>query len=327
MSRAWRVHQYGEPEAVLRLEQTPDLVPGPGQIRVRVAAVSCNFADVLLCRGGYQQKPPPPFTPGLEACGWVDALGADVDSGLLTARVVGQPVLPHGGFSETTLMDATEAHVVPSAIDDVTAATLHLTYLSAWLGLHRRGAIAAGDVVVVTAAAGGVGSAAVQLAHAAGATVIGIVSGADKAATAVMLGADVVIDRSRQNVIESVKSVAPQGADVVFDSVGGDAYNQATKYIAFEGRIVVVGFASSEIPHARLNHPMVKNYTIVGLHWSLYSKYRPDLVHRAQSAVFDMASSGLITPLIHRRAELHEVPAALSELASGRVQGKTVITI
>lgn len=326
MSRAWRVHQYGEPEAVLRFEQTPDPIPGPGQIRVRVAATSCNFADVLLCRGGYQQKPTPPFTPGLEVCGQVDDLGSEVDIGLLTARVVGQPVLPYGGFAETALMDAQAVHVVPSNIDDVTAATLHLTYLTAWLGLHRRGSITAGDVVVVTAAAGGVGSAAVQIAHAAGATVIGIVSGTDKAAAALALGADVVIDRSHQDVIESVKSVAPQGADVVFDSVGGIAYNQATKYIAFEGRIVVVGFASSDIPKAQLNHALVKNYTIAGLHWSLYSKYRPDLVRSAQSAIFDMTSDGLIKPLIGRRAGLDEVPAALGELADGRTQGKTVIT-
>lgn len=184
MSRAWKVREYGEPSSVLRLEESTVPTPGHGQVRLRVAATSCNFADILLCRGEYQQKPVPPFTPGLEVCGWVDDIGGGVEPRLLASRIVGQPILPHGGFAEATLMNANEAYVVPQEIDDVTAATLHLTYLTAWLGLHRRAAIKPGDVVVVTAAAGGVGSAAVQVARAAGATVIAIVSDAGKAATA-----------------------------------------------------------------------------------------------------------------------------------------------
>ncbi|WP_172652563.1 NADPH:quinone oxidoreductase family protein [Rhodococcus opacus] len=327
MSRAWKVREYGEPSSVLRLEESTVPTPGHGQVRLRVAATSCNFADILLCRGEYQQKPVPPFTPGLEVCGWVDDIGGGVEPRLLASRIVGQPILPHGGFAEATLMNANEAYVVPQEIDDVTAATLHLTYLTAWLGLHRRAAIKPGDVVVVTAAAGGVGSAAVQVARAAGATVIAIVSDAGKAATAAGLGADHVVDRSGGDVIEQVKALAPEGAHIVFDSVGGKAYEQATKYIAFEGRIVVVGFASGYIPRPHLNHAFVKNYTIAGLHWSLYRKYRPDLVHIAQAAIFEMASAGLIDPLITARLGLEDVPTALDDLAHGRTQGKTVITV
>ena len=327
MSRAWKVREYGEPSSVLRLEESTVPTPGHGQVRLRVAATSCNFADVLLCRGEYQQKPIPPFTPGLEVCGWVDDIGGGVEPRLLASRIVGQPILPNGGFAEVTLMNADEAYVVPREIDDVTAATLHLTYLTAWLGLHRRAAIKPGDVVVVTAAAGGVGSAAVQVARAADATVIAIVSDAGKAATAAGLGADHVVDRSSGDVIEQVKALAPEGAHIVFDSVGGKAYEQATKYIAFEGRIVVVGFASGYIPRPHLNHAFVKNYTIAGLHWSLYRKYRPDLVHIAQAAIFEMASAGLIDPLITARLGLEDVPTALDDLAHGRTQGKTVITV
>ena len=327
MSRAWKVRQYGEPSSVLRLEAATVPTPGHGQVRLRVAATSCNFADVLLCRGEYQQKPDPPFTPGLEVCGWVDDIGGGVDPMLLASRVVGQPILPHGGFADVALLNADEVYIVPRAIDDSVAATLNLTYLTAWLGLHRRASIKSGDTIVITAAAGGVGSAAVQVARAAGATVIAIVSGADKAATASRLGADVVIDRSDGDVIEQVKAAAPDGADIVFDSVGGKAYEQATKYIAFEGRIVVIGFASGYIPRPHLNHALVKNYTIAGLHWSLYRKHRPDLVHIAQAAIFEMAAAGLIDPLITARLGLEDVPTALEQLAHGRTQGKTVITV
>lgn len=327
MSRAWKVREYGEPHSVLRLEQTPPPIPGPGQVRVRVTAASCNFADVLLCRGQYQQKPSPPFTPGLEVCGRVDDLGAGVDIQLLTQRIVGQALLPHGGFADYTLMNAADTHPVPHSIDDATAATLHLTYLTAWLGLHRRAEMTAGDVVVVTAGAGGVGSAAVQIARAGGATVIAIVSDPNKAATATALGADVVIDRSHVDVIQAVKAAAPNGVDIVFDSVGGRAYEQAAKYIGFEGRIIVVGFASGTIPEPRLNHALVKNYTIAGLHWSLYTERCPELVRAAQRDIFDMAAMGLIDPLITSRVDIGDLPRALRELASGTTQGKTVVTV
>ncbi|QYB00820.1 NADPH:quinone oxidoreductase family protein [Rhodococcus sp. USK10] len=327
MTRAWQVHEYGEPGSVLTLGNVPDLNPGDGQVRVRVAATSCNFADVLLCRGQYQHKPVPPFTPGLETCGIIDSLGEGVDPILLGTRIVGQPTLPHGGFAETALMNAADTYSVPGLIDDSTAATLHLTYLTAFLGLHRRAAMRAGDTVVVTAAAGGVGSAAVQIARAAGARVIGIVSGADKADAAARMGADTVIDRKSEDVLERVRAAAPDGADIVFDSAGGHAYELATKYIAFEGRIVVVGFASGSTPQPRLNHALVKNYTITGLHWSLYQRYRPDLVQEAQAAIFDMAAAGTIEPLITARVDLDAVPAALEDLAHGRTQGKIVCTL
>lgn len=326
MFRAWRVREYGEPVAVLRLEEAAVPMPRSGEVRVRIAAASCNFADVLLCRGKYQQRPNPPFTPGLEVCGWVVDVGDDVDAALVGERVVGQPTLPHGGFAECALLNAGSAFRVPDDIDDATAATLHLTYLTAWLGLHRRASIAAGDVVVVTAAAGGVGSAAVQVARAAGATVIAIVSNAAKAETVARLGADVVLDSSADDVIARVRTAAPRGADIVFDAVGGDAYHQATKYIAFEGRIVIVGFASGGVPRPELTHAFVKNYTIAGLHWTLYRTQRPELVGAGQAAIFDMARAGHIQPLI-TQIGLDDVPHALEELAHGRAHGKTVVVV
>ncbi|KWX21607.1 alcohol dehydrogenase [Mycolicibacterium wolinskyi] len=325
MAGAWTVREHGEPGAVLRWETMPDPQPGTGQVRVRVAATSCNFADVLLCRGEYQQKPAMPFTPGLELCGIVDEVGAGVAEDLLGCRVVGQPVLPHGGYAELAILDAPDAVAVPEQLGDAEAATLHLTYLTAWLGLHRRAAVRTGDVVVVTAAAGGVGSAAVQLARAAGATVIGIASGPEKLATVAEIGADVAIDGAQEDAVARVREVAPGGADIVFDPVGGNAYESATKYIAFEGTIVVVGFASGTIPQPRLNHAFVKNYTIAGLHWTLYRRHNPALIQRAQTELFELAAAGRITPLITQRLKMADVPAALDALAVGKTRGKTVI--
>ncbi|MDV3125955.1 NADPH:quinone oxidoreductase family protein [Mycobacterium sp. 21AC1] len=325
MAGAWTVRELGEPGTVLRWEDMPVPLPAAGQLRVRVEAASCNFADVLLCRGAYQHKPDPPFTPGLEMCGVVDAVGRRVDPALQGALVVGQPVLPHGGFAELALMESVDALAVPSGIDQTSAATLHLTYLTAWLGLHRRAAVQPGSVVVVTAAAGGVGSAAVQLARAAGARVVGIASGPAKVDTVRRLGAELAIDGADADVVATVREFAPTGADIVFDPVGGAAYESATKYVAFEGTIVVVGFASGTIPAPRLNHPFVKNYTIAGLHWALYRQYHPDLIAKAQSEIFALALAGTITPLITRCVGIDGVPSALEDLAHGRTQGKTVI--
>ncbi|MBY8861398.1 NADPH:quinone oxidoreductase family protein [Nocardia sp. CA2R105] len=324
MAGAWTVREFGEPGEVMRWESMPDPQPAAGQVRVRVAASSCNFADILLCRGGYQEKPAMPFTPGLEVCGIVDEVGDGVDPALRGTRVVGQPVLPHGGFAELALMGASDALAVPDGIDESVAATLHLTYLTAWLGLHRRATVREGDVVVVTAAAGGVGSAAVQVARAAGARVIGIASGPAKVDTVLQMGADLAIDGAAEDVITRVREFAPAGADIVFDPVGGDAYQRATKYIGFEGTIVVVGFASGTIPAPELNHAFVKNYTIAGLHWTLYRRHRPALVRQAQAEIFALARSGAISPLITEHS-FGDVPAALDRLASGRTRGKTVV--
>ncbi|WP_225929124.1 NADPH:quinone oxidoreductase family protein [Rhodococcus opacus] len=326
--RSWHVQQHADPRTALLLRDTALPAPAPGQLRVRVSATSCNFADVLLCRGRYQDKPELPFTPGLETCGIVESVGAGVSAELVGVRVVGQPVLPHGGFADFAMLDSATALAVPSGIPDASAATLHLTYLSAWLGLCRRGAMRAGEVVVITAAAGGVGFAAAQIAMAAGVTVIGIVSGPEKKALVEAHGVPVVIDRSSGEVPAQVRAASPTGgADIVFESVGGDAYREATKYINFEGRIVVVGFAGGTVPQPPLNHALIKNYTIAGLHWGLYWKHRPDVVHKAQSEIFELFQRQKISPLISRTIAIDDVADALQELADGRTHGKSVMTL
>jgi NADPH:quinone reductase len=323
--RAWQVPQLGEPRDVLTLAEVPDPAPGPGQVLVRVRAAAANFPDVLMCRGGYQVRPPLPFTPGVELCGEVVAAGPGVSGFAAGDRVIGGPALPSGAFAEFAIMNADGIAPAPEGLDDAEAAVFFITYQTGWFGLHRRARLTAGETLLVHAAAGGVGSGAVQLGKAAGARVIGVVGGERKAEAARALGADVVIDRHREDFVAVVKEVtAGRGADVVYDPVGGQAYARSTKCIAFEGRILVVGFASGEIPSAALNHVLIKNYSVVGLHWGLYQAKDPQAIADCHRQLSKLAADGLIRPLVGERLGLADVPEGLQRLAGGDTIGRLV---
>ena len=325
--RAWQVERIGEPRDVLTLTEVPDPEPGPGQVLVRVLGAAANFPDVLMCRGGYQVRPPLPYTPGIELCGEVVAAGPGVTGVAVGDRVIGGPAMPYGAFAELALMNAEAALPAPAGLDDAEAAAFFITYQTGWFGLHRRAQLAAGETLLVQAAAGGVGSGAVQLGKAAGARVIGVVGGERKAEVARSLGADVVIDRRSQDFVSVVKDVTGgRGADVVYDSVGGEAYTRSTKCVAFEGRIVVVGFASGEIPSAALNHALIKNYSIVGLHWGLYQTKEPQAIRDAHAQLTKLVADGAIRPLVGERLGLAEVARGLQRLADGDTVGRIVVT-
>ncbi|GGQ51525.1 NADPH:quinone oxidoreductase family protein [Streptomyces althioticus] len=314
--QAWQVHELGEPGEVMRLADVERPTPGEGQVLLRVRAAAVNFPDALMCRGQYQTRPPLPFTPGVEICG-------ETDDG---RRVIANPALPHGGFAEYALADAAALLPAPDALDDAEAAALHIGYQTAWFALHRRARLEAGETLLVHAAAGGVGSAAVQLGKAAGATVIGVAGGADKAAVARDLGCDVVIDRREQDVVAAVKeATGGRGADVIFDPVGGDAYTQSAKTVAFEGRIVIVGFASGTIPSPGLNHALIKNYAILGLHWGLYNTRNPELVRHCHEQLTDLAAKGAIKPLVSRRVPLAGAADAVQRVADGVTTGRVTV--
>jgi NADPH:quinone reductase len=323
--RAWQVAEPGEPRDVLRLAEVPDPEPGPGQVLVRVLAAAANFPDVLLCRGGYQVRPPLPFTPGIELCGEVVAAGPGVTGFAAGDRVVGGSSLPSGAYAELALMNAGSVFPAPEGLDDAEAAAFFITYQTGWFGLHRRARLAAGETLLVHAAAGGVGSGAVQLGKAAGARIIGVVGGPRKAEAARAIGADVVVDRLSQDFVEVVKeATGGVGADVVYDPVGGEAYTRSTKCIAFEGRILVVGFASGQIPSAALNHALIKNYSIVGLHWGLYQAREPGAITEAHAALSELVAEGAIRPLIGGRLGLADVAAGVQRLADGDTVGRIV---
>jgi NADPH:quinone reductase len=325
--KAWQIYQLGEPRDALRLAEVPDPEPGPGQALVRVLGAAANFPDVLMCQGSYQVRPPLPFTPGVELCGEVVTVGSGVTGIAVGDRVIGGPTLPFGAYAELALMDAGAILPAPEGLDDAEAAAFFITYQTGWFGLHRRARLAAGETLLVQAAAGGVGSGAVQLGKAAGARVIGVVGGERKAEVARSLGADVVVDRHRQDFVQVVKEVTDgRGADVVYDPVGGEAYARSTKCIAFEGRILVVGFASGQIPSATLNHALVKNYSIVGLHWGLYRTKEPQAIGECHRQLTTLVADGAIRPLVSERLGLDDVPGALDKLAHGDTVGRIVIT-
>ena len=323
--KAWRVTELGEPRDALVLDEIDTPEPDVGQVLVRVLASAANFPDVLMCRGRYQVRPELPFTPGVELCGEVVALGEDVTDLAVGDRVLGSPALPCGGFAEYAVMDRATTFLAPDALNDAEASSLHIGYQTGWFGLHRRAGLRVGETLLVHAAAGGVGSAAIQLGKAAGARVIGVVGGAAKADYARRLGADVVVDRYSEDFVEVVEAETKgRGADVIYDPVGGDTYQRSTKCVAFEGRILVVGFAGGEIQSAALNHALVKNYSIVRLHWGLYNTYDPATVQECHAEVTRLAEEGLVKPLVSERLALSDVAAGVQRLADGSTVGRVV---
>ncbi|NED02841.1 NADPH:quinone oxidoreductase family protein [Streptomyces sp. SID6648] len=314
--QAWRVHRNGEPGEVMRLEETDRPTPGDGQVLVEVRVANVNFPDALLCRGQYQVRPTLPFTPGVEVCGTTED----------GRRVLATPALPHGGFADYVVADEAALLPAPDALDDAEAAALHIGYQTGWFGLHRRAHLQPGETLLVHAAAGGVGSAAVQLGKAAGAQVIGVVGGPDKAAVARELGCDLVIDRRSEDIVAAVKeATGGRGADVVYDPVGGDAYAKSAKCVAFEGRILVVGFASGVIPTPALNHALVKNYSVVGLHWGLYNTKDPAAVRACHEELTKLAEQGIVKPLISERVAMGGAADAVQRVADGTSTGRIVV--
>lgn len=324
--KAWRVHENGEPRDVMRLDDVPPPEPGPGEVLLRVRAANVNFPDAMLCRGTYQIRPPLPFTPGVELCGEVTALGEGVTGLEAGTRVITTAALPGGAFAQYAVVPAEGVFPAPESLDDAAAAALHIGYQTGWFGLHRRAALRPGETLLVHAAAGGVGSAAVQLGKAAGATVIGVVGGPEKAEAARKLGADIVVDRYAEDFVAVVKeATAGRGANVVYDPVGGDAYTRSTKCVAFEGRIVVVGFTSGTVPAPGLSHALVKNYAILGLHWGLYNTHDPVAVRHAHDELSRLVADGEIDPLVSERVPLAGAADAVQRVADGVTVGRVVV--
>ncbi len=325
--RALRVTELGEPQDVLRLEDIDVPAVPPGGVRLRVHAASLNFPDVLMARGEYQVKPPLPFTPGAEVAGVVDAVADGVtDAGLEPgARVLAIPNFGNGGFTEFTTADASTVFPIPDSMPFGAASALHVVYQTGYLALHRRAQLQPGETLLVHAGAGGVGSAAIQLGRAAGARVIATAGGPEKVEICRQLGADFAIDYRKQDFVDAVKEyTGGRGADVVYDPVGGDTYDRSTKCIAFEGRILIIGFTGGRFAEARTNHVLIKNYAVVGVHWGLYNVMNPALIRANHDALIALYEAGKIDPLISETVALEDVPAALARLGSRGTYGKVV---
>jgi NADPH2:quinone reductase len=328
--RAWRHSEHGEPADVLGLAEVPVPEPGPGQVAVAVGACGLNFADALLCRGSYQVRPGLPATPGIEVAGRIVATGPGVDPGRVGERVVALPDLPHGGLAEVCLAADAGAWLRPDEVGDLEAAAVTITYGTAWVGLFRRGGLREGDTVLVHAAAGATGAAAVQLAAGAGARVLATAGGPTKVALARAHGADAAWD-SRADGFDLVGEVRAAtgggGVDVVFDPVGGDLFDASRRVVAFEGRYVVVGNASGRVPQLPTNHVLVKNYAVVGLHWGAYLDHRPAVLREAHDAVMAAVAAGRLHPAVGAVVPFEGAAGAVAAIAAGTTTGKQVVVV
>jgi len=323
--RAWRVHELGAPESALCLDDIDAPTPGPGQVAIAVRAASLNFPDVLMCLGQYQLKPELPFSPGAEVAGVVEAIGDGVTRVAVGDRVLAIPVVGFGGFAEHTVAHESTVHAIPDAMSFDFAAALHVTYQTGYLALHRRAQLQSGETLLVHAGAGGVGSAAIQLGKAAGARVIATAGGAAKRDLCLELGADHAIDYQSEDFVAEVKEyTSGRGADVIFDPVGGDVFDRSRKCIAFEGRLLVIGFTSGRIPEAPANHVLIKNYSVVGVHWGLYLEKAPSVVPEVHAELVRLFEAGRIRPYVTERIDFEAIPAALTRLAGRGTTGKVV---
>ncbi|GLZ43939.1 oxidoreductase [Actinomycetospora sp. NBRC 106375] len=311
--RAWRVPRYGPFADVLEVGDVPRPEPGAGETRVRVAAAALNFADILHTAGEYQERVPPPFTPGLEVAGVTDD----------GRRVFGPVALPHGGFAEEAVLRTTWPW--PEGMSAAQAAGFFVSYQTGWCALHHRTTLRAGETLLVLAAAGGVGLAAVQLGRAAGARVIGVVGDGAKAAVVRDAGAgDVLVDPD--DLVAAVREITDgRGADVVYDPVGGDSFDAVRRVVAWEGRLLVIGFAGGRIADAPTNHALVKNYGVLGVHWSAYQQRAPELVAAWQREIEALWDRRAIDPLVGAEYAFDELPDALAELQARRTTGRVVL--
>jgi len=323
--RAWRVAELGEPAAVLHEAEHTTPQPRADEVALDVAAAALNFPDVLMCRGEYQMKPELPFIPGSEVAGTISALGDGVDGLEVGQRVLALPALGHGAFAEQTVASAATTYPIPDELDWAAAASMHITYQTGHLALHHRARLLPGETLLVHAGAGGVGSAAIQLGLAAGARVFATAGGAEKVDVCRQLGAELAIDYRADDFVEIVKeATAGRGVDVVYDPVGGDTFDRSRKCIAWEGRILVIGFTSGRIPEVPANHVLIKNYAVVGVHWGMYNLLEPGHVRRTHDHLLELALEGKIAPLVSEEISGSQLPDALERLAHRGTWGKVV---
>jgi NADPH2:quinone reductase len=321
--RAIVVDRWKEP-GELAVSEIPEPQLRAGTLKVEVRAAGCNFFDILMVRGRYQVKPPFPFTPGAEIGGVVCEVGDGVEGFSVGDRVFAVPNI--GGFAEVAVVPAGCAYRLPESMPFAQGAAFPIVYSTSYLGLVQRANLQPGEDLLVHAAAGGVGLAAVQLGKALGARVIATAGGAEKLAIARQNGADDVIDYREEDFAAGVMALTGgKGADVIYDSVGGDVFNRSLKCIAWNGRLLVIGFASGHIPTVRVNRILLKNIAVTGLHWGAYLAKEPGRVRESFEALVELHAAGRIEPVIFKAYGLGDLPFALQELASRKTYGKLIV--
>lgn len=322
--RAALVKEFGPPSTLV-VEDVPDPVPAAGEVLVEVAAFSVNFPDLLVVDGTYQHLPPRPFSPGKEAAGCIVAVGAGVEETMVGQRVL--VLVEYGCYTEKLVVAKELVIPLPDSVTYIDAAACGLVYATAHLGLFRRAGLRTGETVLVTGAGGGVGSAGVQLAKAAGAQVIALTHDDLRAELARRHGADFVLTSSSDSLRDDILAATEgKGADVVLEMLGADYLTQIVRATAWEGRIVVVGFAAGGQNLIKPGHLLVKNISVLGLQSSDYRDRMPDLVHNAMAEVFDLMASGKLDASVDLVLPLEKVSEAMQYVKDNKVAGKVVVT-
>jgi NADPH2:quinone reductase len=310
----------------LELAELPEPEPGACGVRIRVRAAGVNFADGLMLQGRYQERPPLPFTPGLEVAGEIEAVGAGVQGLAPGQRVLA--VLDRGGFAEKVVARADDVVPLPEGIDAVTAAGFAIAYGTAHGALRWRADLHAGETLLVHGAGSGVGLTAVECGKAIGATVIATARGADKLALAKEHGADHVLDSEAEDVKARVRELTGGiGVDVAYDPVGGAMFDASLRAIAWEGRIVVIGFASGQVPQIPANLLLVKNAAVLGFYWGSYRKHDPERLRAGFRELFAWHRAGRIRPHVSVTLPLEATAEAIRRLVDRRAVGKVVVTV
>jgi NADPH2:quinone reductase len=308
----------------LTWKEMPTPVPSPGEVLIEIQAASLNFPDLLIVQNKYQMKPPLPFVPGSEYAGVIRALGEGVSH-----LKVGQAVAclsGTGGFGTHTLAPAKLCMPLPEGFPAVDAAAFIMTYATSHHALIDRAQLKAGETVLVLGAAGGVGTAAIQIAKAAGAKVIAAASTAEKCALCTTLGADATIQYTQENLREALKALTDgQGPDVVYDPVGGEFAEPAFRAIAWRGRYLVIGFAGGPIPALPLNLPLLKGASVVGVFWGDFARRESKANAAMMAELAQWYGQGKIKPVIDRTMPMDELKAAYAHMGSRGVMGKLVM--
>lgn len=321
--RAWRAHSYGPWRDVLRLEDVGEVEAPAGGVVVRVEAASLNFPDILALAGQYQVKAPLPFTPGIEAAGEVVRVGDG------SRRKIGEKVIvsmPWGAFAEEVGVSDAQLMAWPDGLNAAEAASFVVAYHTGYFGLVYRAGLRAGETLLVHGGAGGVGIAAIQLGKALGARVIATAGAEDKLRVCREAGADEVVNYRDADFVAAVNELTGgKGADVVYDPVGGDVFDKSLRCVAWEGRVLVIGFASGRIPELKLNRVLLKNISVVGLHWGAYQQKDPAKVVAAHGALCELVARGECRPVVWKSMRMEELMDAFEALESRASYGKIAI--
>lgn len=307
----------------LSVQDVPVPVVGEGEVLVRVKAASVNFPDLLMSQGRYQMKPELPFTQGMECAGIVETVGEGVSAFSPGDRVVGGNKT--GAFAEFALLPASSLSLVPDNMGFAEAAAYPAAYLTAYVALVRRANLQPGETLLVHGASGGVGMAAVDVGKLLGATVIATSASDAKLDKVIAHGADYAINVA-QGFRDKVKTLTGgRGADVIFDPVGGDVFDESVRCIAFDGRLLVVGFTSGRIPEVKANMPLIKGFSVVGVRAGEYGRRFPERGKENMEAIWKWAAEGKTRPRIHAELPLKNWREAYRLLTDREVVGKVVI--